>query len=59
MVHPAAAALGTERLGMAEVRQESLVGTRGLLQHPGVVWVGTEDRHVPGAEGMQAAVLQL
>lgn len=40
MVHPAEVALGTGRLGKAEVRQEGLVGMRWLLQHPGIVWVG-------------------
>lgn len=58
MVHPAEAALGTGRLGRAEVRQESLVGTRGLLQRPVVMWAGAE-KCVPGAEGMQAAMLRL
>lgn len=59
VLHPAEVALGTGRLGRAEVRQESLVGMRWRLQHPRVVRVGAKKRHVPGAEGMQAALLQL
>lgn len=39
MVHPVEAALHAKRLGKAEVRQESLVAMRGLLQHPRVMWV--------------------
>jgi len=55
MVRSAEAALGTGWLGRAEVRQKGLVGTRRLL----VMWVGTEERRVPGAEDVWAAVLQL
>lgn len=45
MVHPAEAALHAGRPRKAEVRQESLVGMRGLLQHPEVMWVGAEKQH--------------